>query len=272
MSLVAGQVSEAKASQRLDCRPPTVNDYLVPFESMPPPRPPAKGGLRIGGIELSLNEITFSRVISGRNFYGYAASAGTDQRRSAADLDWSVEAELQLLNRRGEVRQIARRSRWRVRDARELSSKVFSLRVDAPGLYKFVLRFTDSGRRLKSFSQYVRGVRRDPKAVLLVDQESYRAGDTATVQLANPGTETISFGEGGRVSALREGEWSPVLRLPSKGKKKAIGLNPGQRWRCETFSLPSTLSSGRYRVEKEVSFLFPGGGSQMVVQEFQLLE
>jgi len=272
ISLIAGQVGESKASQRLDCQAPAVNDYLAPFDLMPRPRPPAERDLRVGGIGLSLNEITFSRVISGRGSYGYAAGIADEQGRSVADLDWTVEAELQLLNKKGVVRRIARRSRWRVPDSRALASKVFSLRVSAPGLYRFVLRFTDSGGVLKSFSQYVRGVRRNPKALLFMDQESYRAGESATVQLANPGTETIRFGEGGMVSVLSEGHWTPVLRLPSRGKKKALGLNPGQRWVCETFSLPPTLSSGRYRVEKTVSFLSPGGGPKAIVQEFQLLE
>ncbi len=260
----------AMASEQIDCRSRTVNDYLAPFDSMAPAHPPAKKDLRIGPLTVTLGETTLSRVISGSAFYGYTTSVDRDKGSGSANVRWTVDAELQLLNKKGEVQRITRKSRWHVRDVQSLEGRVFSLRVAAPGLYRFVLAFKDSHGMLKSFSQYVRGVRRNPRVAVLMDRQIYHAGEVATVQLTNPGTETISFGEGGTVSALKEGEWAPVLRLPSTGKKKAFGLNPGQSSRCQTFLLPPSLTPGEYRVEKPVQLLFPGGGTQTIVREFAL--
>lgn len=246
-------------------------DYLSPFRAMRPAHPPPDGKLAFGPAGLSLAEVVFGQtVVGGQGGFGYeSVIRGTSD--PTGHLGWRVSARLQLLKANGGVRRIAERRQWSIKSARALDGRQFSVQVNGPpALYRYVLEFRlDSGALLARYSQYVRAMRRKPETVVLVDKSIYHPGDRVVTQLANAGTETISYSEGVALSVLEGTDWVPVLATAGSGKRRAGQLGPGMASRCEQLSIPSNLAAGQYRIERSI-YLLDLKRTQNVVRELRI--
>lgn len=271
ISLASAPSSQAR--QELPQCARTVVDYLSPFQNMRDADPPPDGPLNFGPKSLRLEETGLGQgqlIVGGRGTYGYRATLDEKVASSAVALRWRVTAMLLELRPSGKVKRVVRSRRWHIQNSRDLHGLTFALKIRGIALYRYVLKFHGTnGNLLRRYSQYVRGVSRTLKSAIFMDGDTYSPGDQARIQLVNLGTETILFGAGGVVSSFRNGEWAPVFKLPSRGKRRLTALGPGEGSLCESVLLPEDLSAGLYRVEKPVSFLLRDG-SRNVVQSFSV--
>lgn len=253
------------------CTDRTMVDFLAPFKDMPTAHPPPFGDLQFGPPELRLRQTALSQIISGRGGFGYVALIRGEDLDSSAQLGWEVSARLELLSATGTPRRVAAKQLWRIETIKELDDREFFLTVGGkPALYRYILEFRrESGKLLERYSQYVRVVPRKMDAAVLVDKPIYRQGERVVVQVANFGTESVSYGEGGSVSFFDGTVWVRALRIPSIGKRRAVGLGPGEGGKCEVLAIPIEQTPGLYRIEKRV-FALRGEGGKVIVREFRI--
>jgi hypothetical protein len=259
------------AAKRPMCEEKAIVDYLAPFRSMPAASPPPPGRLPFGPRSLQLREANVGQVVVGnRPAYGYVAMLEGSSARSRKPLNWIVAARLEAVNRSGKQQRVVAHRRWRIPDLGDLNGRMFSLRINrSEGLYRFALVFRRAnGDLLKKYTQYVRAVSAKSQSAILINKDNFRAGERVVIQLANTGTIDVGYGEGGSISALQNGQWEPVLSLPSSGKRRAFVLGPGELGACEGVLLPSNLPPGSYRIEKRISYNLGQAAVQVLTNDF----
>jgi hypothetical protein len=253
------------------CNDRTMVDYLAPFKRMPPAHPPPAGSLQFGPRDLTLRQNALSQIIPGPGGFGYVALVRREHPDNSAQLGWKVSARLQLLRATGRPKRVAAKRSWRIERIEELDNREFFLTVGGrPALYRYLLEFRSAnGQLLQRYSQYVRVVPRRTNTSLLIDRPIYNQGEQVVVQVANFGTESVSYGEGGSVSFFDGTTWVRALRIPSIGKRRAIGLGPGEAGICEALTIPIEQRPGLYRIEKRM-FTLRGEGGRRIVRQFRI--
>jgi hypothetical protein len=256
--------SPLRPAQSLECGSRQFVDYLSPFRSMSNTNPPPAADLPYGPRGWRLVEAGLGRVIAGAGVFGYRATV-RENRALSRPLGWSVRAQLVLLRSSGAAKGVVRTRLWKVPDGKVLNGRAFVVAVPTgPALYRYVLDIRDSsGGRIARYSQYLRAVQRRLKVVLVSNKASFWPGEQVRVQVANVGTEPISYGGG---VTLRKADGSEVSTLPSAGKRRAVQLSAGAGGACETFELPPDIPAGEYRIERTIVPLFESSRRQIASQ------
>ncbi|HEX6204238.1 MAG TPA: hypothetical protein VFZ29_00330, partial [Solirubrobacterales bacterium] len=120
------------------------------------------------------------------------------------------------------------------------------------------------GRRLGSYSSYVKVARPFWKARLGLDKRVYAPGDLVLSRPENYGTKLMTYGEGFTVQRWAQGGWSPAPKLQPDGVLLWLGLSgPGAPGRCSPLGLPEGVERGWYRLVKSVSEPLRGDRSRL---------
>ncbi len=265
-------VSSSYAANRASgtaCNGDVATDFATPFSRMPRVHPPPKSGvLPFAPPRTHLYRSATSQIQAGGGGFGYAFSAERTPTKGFV-LGWIVRTKVVEVDADGhEVKLVAdRRHIWNVvHDIRRLDFWVPLTR--RPAFYRYSLEFQrNDGHRLARYSQYVRVVPPTLKVALHASAPVYGAGENSVFQVANYGTEPISFGSGLTIKALVAGQWVPATGFSqSPVRRKAFGLEAGELGRCEHLPIPSDTPAGIYRAEKLISSLFSGADKRLTVK------
>ena len=92
----------------------------------------------------------------------------------------------------------------------------FSFSVSAkPALYRIEIIFQDGhGKRLGRYGEYLRVVRPNEDARLVVTPSSLIPGETVHARVENFGTDAVSYGEGSRIERYGDAGWESLLEPP----------------------------------------------------------
>lgn len=250
--LVAAPAAAAEAPAF--CHERFARDYEAPLRGMPGLRPPPKGELPFGPHNLGIHRIGGTPVaLEGANF-GYRFSGKNDPYR-VLDLGWHVKATLRAIDDKGRVRRLLGVRQWRVGRIKELNPLQLSFPAGHPGFFRVDLRFeTLGGRRLGSYRDYFRVLRRSTDVGLRLSGEKFHSGEVVFAEIANRGAGTIS-GEGDlEIEHDEGGTWASVPLPPTPESVRDIRwlIGPGEAGGCERLELPADLSSGLYRFSAPV--------------------
>lgn len=250
--LVAAPVAAAEAPAF--CRERFARDYEAPLRDMPGLRPPPEGELPFGPHNFGIHRIGGRPIALEGAAFGYRFSGKNDPYR-VVDLGWHVKATFRAVDGKGRVRRLLGVREWRVGRVRELGSLQLSFPAKHPGFFRVNLRFeTLSGRRLGSYRDYFRVLRRSTDVGLRLSGESFHPGEAVFVEIANRGAGTIS-GQGGLELERDEGgAWASVPLPPTPESVRDIRwlIGPGEAGGCERQELPADLLPGSYRFSAPV--------------------
>lgn len=247
-------VPAAAAEAPAFCHQRFVRDYEAPLREMPRQHPPPKGELPFGPRNFSIHRIgNRSIALQGADF-GYRFG-GKNEPARVLDLRWHAKATLRAVDSKGRVRRLLGVRQWRVKRVKELDPLQLSFPAEHPGFFRVDLLFeTLSGRRLGSYRDYFRVLRRSTDVGLRLSGTSFHPGEVAFVEIANRGAGWIS-GRGDLALERDEGGiWASVPLPPTPESVRDIRwlIGPGEAGGCERLSLPADLTAGLYRFSAPV--------------------
>jgi hypothetical protein len=242
-------VPGAAAEGAADCRERFVRDYEAPLREMPGLRPPPQGELPFGPRNFGIHRIERSPIaLQGANF-GYRFG-GKNGGYRVLDLGWHVKATFRSVSPDGRVRRLLGVKEWRERRVKDLDPLQLSLPAEHPGFFRVDLRFERlDGRRLGSYRDYFRVLRRSTDVGLGVEGMSFHPGESVYARIVNAGAGWIrTKGEFG-VQREEGGTWVDVPRAPTAESVRRITtlIAPGEYGNCHRYDLPADAAPGRYR-------------------------
>jgi|SRR4249919_3453067 len=241
------------------CGSRVAKDYARPLSKMVPiQRIPRSGRLQFAPPGLTL-EARGGSIVVGQGSVGFGFS--DDAVGRVRNLHWDVLMRLVKVDSHGEPLATVDSTRRQIRSVRGAQIKDFLLGVTgAPAFYRIDILFHRIGSRnlLGKFSNYVRVVRPQFDARLLVSAPVVHRDETISVRLANFGTEPISsISPDWRfaVEHLVGNEWVQAASDPPPQKQKPIvqKLLAGQMDDCVRLRIPSFEEPGRYRFSMAVN-------------------
>lgn len=253
----SGNTSYATADQKF-CNGAPAHDYTLPFSKMPPASPlPHSGKLSFLPENVHLakpNQATL--VLGGARDLAYdlsIASGVTLSRR----LDLEASAWLSEVNARGKPLRVVQRASFRAKTKNpdKIDGQQLSLKLPSKvGFFRVNLDFArTNGTRLGRYQEYFRSVRPTIRTKLEVARDIVGIGDRLNFKVANPGTESIAFGQEFRVEAWNEGRWAPVDLQLGPWQRVRLGLGSGEAGKCQSFVIPDALEPNRsYRLAKHL--------------------
>jgi hypothetical protein len=256
------------------CKRHVVVDYTRPFRRLEPAHPAPKSEvLPFAPRNLRITNTTSGNVLSGGGWFGYVLRA-TSASVAGMSLNWRVKVKLSQLTRTGRIQRVVKAKRWTFRTVHNLRSLDFSIDLSPKvALYRYVIEFQRlNGRRLAQFSEYVRAVKPRLRTELTLSANIYRTSDELRMQIVNPGTESVAYGEDLAVEMLSPTGWTPadVLRpIPLRKSLKTLG--PGEAAQCEGRQFLSTAQVGQYRIKRMFSPLSMRG-RRTLFEEFHIAE
>jgi hypothetical protein len=145
--------------------------------------------------------------------------------------------------------------RWHVRRIKDLRKLQLAFPARRPGFFRVDLRFsTLSGRRLASFRDYFRVLRRSTDVDIRASGESFHAGEAVYGLLENRGAGTIVAPAFLEVEREEGASWVEVQQPPSPESvmRQRWWIGIGETSRCHRFDLPLDAPSGSYRFSASV--------------------
>jgi hypothetical protein len=219
---------------------------------------PVDGQLPFARPNVDIYGASFGRVLQERGSFGYGFSE--ENYEGTVRLDWTVTMQMWLVNRRGEsLRQVdsetLRIGELDAGDQPHISVETLGRR----GFYRADIQFADKeGKRLGSYSTYVKVTRSFWKARLLLDRRVYQPGQRVFSRPANLGTRTLTYGEDFGVQHWEHGGWVGAPELTPNGWLLWLGVGgPGSPGLCSSTRLPADTAPGWYRIVKAVTELAP---------------
>jgi hypothetical protein len=193
-------------------------------------------------------------------------------------LDWTVTAELWVIDRRGAaLREVddGRLFIGRLNAADEPSVKV-SPPGNRRGVYRFEMRIANkSGKVIGSYGAYFRVVlRRSWRPRLRLTRDVLRAGERLLMRVENHGSEPVGFGAEFGVQRLEGDAWVTAPGL-AEGPwiRRLWRLGGGGVGGCGALALPSDTPPGQYRITKGVlSSRSPGSKRAQLTAPFVVVD
>jgi hypothetical protein len=251
--VVGSAACTESAAAEAFCPPGTIRDYAPPFKKMRPvAQPPASGVLPSGAGGLKLRVLGGGVTQIGGGRVGFYLEGPSKHR---AKLDAVVHSRLVAVNQRGRPKGPARVRERRVRTILSRSRVNLGFGVGGgPQLYRLDVQAREfGGKRLWSYSEYVRVVPRTVKARLGLSAGSYHVGGVVLFRLENVGSAEILFGYEFALEVWNGSAWSLSPGAPDSFEQIGLGIGGGQTARCQRFQLPVDLVPGRYRISKPYS-------------------
>jgi len=264
--------SASAAETRSFCGDRIAHDYAAPFSRMPKlHRPPPTGRLPFAPPHTSFNR-SESPILApgnpGGSEYSYSLEAEPGNNRTFT-LNWTVLARLIEVNRFGEserVIDIQRREIGRVSET-EFNRIVLHFAIGPrPAFYRVDTFFRRAnGQRLARYGEYLRVVKPNFSAHLVINSGAAKAGDALLFRVTNPGTELLRFGEAFSIEQFVGDAWGVFPASIGPWHRVLLSLPPGQKGKCQTFTIPENMPPGRYRIKKDLN-----GGKPPLKAEFQV--
>lgn len=175
------------------------------------------------------------------------------------------------IDQSGQVERTVNVQRRRVGKVSEAEFNRIALRfpIDSqPAFYRLDTTFRRiSGQRLAHYSEYIRLVKPKFNARLAVSATTAASGDTLSFRIKNPGTEQLRFGEAFSIEQFNGSAWVDYPADIGPWRRILRSLSAGQLGKCQSFTIPVDMPTGRYRVRKS---LLRDAGSPLT-DEFEVL-
>jgi len=171
-------------------------------------------------------------------------------------VDWKIESLLMPINAKGKAaRKPAAKRVQRVRRVRSGPGQSIGLRPNTfkAGLYRLDIVFRDGdGKRLGRYSTYFKISAPHSEFGLAVNGTSFNPTETVFVQVRNPGTDILYYGDDYLLERLVGETWVTVVAQ----KAIAVGgteLSLGRADGCDSnYTIPADAEGGRYRLSKSM--------------------
>jgi hypothetical protein len=252
MALLGGPGSAGAADSF--CEERVVHDHLAPLKRLPKLNSPARLGFGPSNLRLS----TQPSLVVNEGRVGFRLRY--DDGLEGPALDWRATTTFARVDWKGRVVEKLAVARKRITGGRNGGIGFTLDEDDEPGPYRLTTVITDrDGRKLGRFGSYARLMAPTQGAVLAVDPGPHRPGELVLAWIENFGTATTTFGVPWRVERFNGTAWE--LAPESPGGPWILPLyfaSPGHSSR-ECVAHVSPASRGRYRVVKEVGYVWPGG-------------
>jgi hypothetical protein len=235
------------------CPSAAIRNYGPPLEEMRPvAHPPANGALPSGPktVRLAIRGGSTTHLGGGRIGFLLQNRSGRVVKPRVL-----IESSIVAVNQRGQNEGSERKVNRRVRNMRSRSTVDLGFVVEsAPRMYRVDAQAWDlRGKRLWSYSEYFRIVRRTVEVQLGVSAGSYQAGKVVLFRLENVGSAQIFFGYEFALEMWDGRAWSFSPATPDGFEQVGLGIGGGHSERCQKFQLPADLAPGRYRISKHFS-------------------
>jgi hypothetical protein len=252
VSLVGAPGANAEAS--VFCHERFVRDYEAPLRDMPGAHPPPRGELPFGPRNFGIHRIHLSPLALDGASFGYRFG-GKNEGYRVLDLGWHVVATFRSVSAQGRVRRVLGVREWRARRVKDLDPLQLSLPAERPGFFRVDLRFeTLKGRRLASYRDYFRVLRRSTDVGIEIDGQSFHPGEAIFARVANRGAGTV-WGAGEFELERDEGDgWLQVALSPTPESVRRIRwlIGPGEAGPCHRLELPAAAGPGVYRLSMPI--------------------
>jgi hypothetical protein len=264
------------AETRPICEQRRVVDYLRPFQGMPDVKPPPSSGkLPFAPPQLRIYQRSFTRVLAVGRTFGYGFSATSVPRRGFR-LGWHVSFNVREVNVNGRVIKRFRSKARKLGVVHDVLAIDLSAQLpEKAGFYRYDITFRAiNGRRLGSYSQYVRVVNPVFNARLRTNTNRYRPGEIIELQVVNRGTTPITYREHAEIKMYDGTSWVPVSwprrQSPVFGREPI--LFAGQTGPCGYQLIPKGVAAaGRYRLETDTMTLFGQSLEKALIASFEVV-
>jgi hypothetical protein len=251
--LVASVACTASVAEASFCPPRVIRSYAPPLKQMRPlVQPPAGGDLpsRPGGVKLRMLGGGDTQVGGGRIGFYLEGHSG-----HPAKLDAVIKSRLVVVDQHGRPKGAGRARMRRVKTVVSPMRVDLGFRVgEAPRLYRVDVRAREfEGKRLWSYSEYIRVVPRTVAVRLGLSAGSYHLGDVVRFRLENVGSAEIFFGYEFALEMWNGSAWSMSPGAPDSFEQIGLAIGGGRAERCQRIQLPANLPPGRYRISKPYS-------------------
>ena len=244
----------AAAEGPVFCHERFVRDYEAPLRQMPAAHPPPQGELPFGPRNFGIHPIGLSPLALEGASFGYRFG-GKNEGYRVLRLGWQVKATFRAVARDGRVRRVLGVKSWRARRVKDLDPLQLSMPAAHPGFFRIDLSFeTLSGRRLGSYRDYFRVLRRSTDVGVEIDGQSFHPGEAIFARIGNRGAGTV-WGTGEFELEREEGaSWLQVPLAPTPESVRRIRwlIGPGEAGSCHRLELPSTAGPGVYRLSMPI--------------------
>lgn len=189
---------------------------------------------------------------------------------------WKVSASLARFHPRQHLHVFIRSKKLQVRTISRSRSVRLLFDVPVEPAYYMVTAFLTSPngcRAFGSFQLYFRVIRPTRDARLALDADSYADGQTVFGRIENHGTEPVLYGAPYSIERRDGTSWSLAPESPDDFILPLYGASPGESGNeCSSFSIPSSMAPGHYRMTKEVGFgRLREGEATILTAEFDVL-
>jgi len=237
------------------CRSPLVRDFSKPPRVFPQQHPiPVSTALPFGPPNVEFYEafdLPGRRLLVEGDQFGYRLARLTGGK---VRLGWLVTGRLLSVDRNG--RPVSRIDDLRkvVRSVGNGAQPLISVEVPGKeGFYRFDLLIQDSvGRRLDSYTEFIRRLPPAVDARMGTQRASYAIGETLRARVENVGTTEVRFGAPFRVERLEGEEWTRVGPARHVWPRYLAFLRAGGTSSCITFRISSQFAPGKYLIGRSV--------------------
>lgn len=254
------------------CGAAVVRDYLGPLNGLPKLRLPSSAGLAgIGRSNLLLKTAPRLAVGEGRIEYWFTLR----NPKRPVRLGWTVLATLSRVDTDGRAVERVARAKRRVGAVTTTSLPGGRFRVSGePTTYLLLLSIRGAqGQEIARYGSYHRAEPLHYETRLGLNAASYRPGQTVFGRVENLGTGSVFFGASYSIQRREGSRWVRVPESPRRFIKPLYSLGAGAAGRCHDFWIPPTMSPGRYRMAKGITFgeYTPDAASAQLTAEFDIV-
>lgn len=268
LSGVAPALAGGDGEMNPACGDATVRDYLAPLRRMRDLREiPDSGQLPFAprGVLLRVSDDGL-RVGPGAIGFALVDNAVDQDRR----LNWRITAKLVRVDRAGRPGRLLKARAWHLGTV-DLRDDVEAMRlaVDGrPSFYRIDITFgTTGGKRLGSYAEYFRVVRRSVDVDLALSSKSIQQGQSLRARVENRGTESVVPASLTYLEQFEDHEWRSVSSHLTPGLRPWIRavLPAGRAARCVEIRIPTEQRAGPYRIINKVALR--RGPSQVIISK-----
>lgn len=240
------------------CEKTVVHNFEKPFSRMPRVHPPPISGklpFAPGHTYLTQPQSQILVADEGPHIgYGFRSDPGADRTFM---LNWRILGRLTQVNGQGARKKLVDTKEQFVGTVTEAEFNKIALRFLLPareGLYRLDLSFRKkNGKMLKHFSQYFRVVRPTVSVKLALSTQRIRASETLFLRVENLGTRSVRYGEPFSLETFNGSAWVDASVDLGPWHRPLFKILSGLAGKCQSFSVPSDLSAGLYRIRKKLA-------------------
>lgn len=253
---VSGGDSLGAVSKSAFCSRSVARDYEQVFDRLPRVRSiPKSGILSFGPSGLRIRRPKHAVLVAPARVQFELFIESADDLR--LNLDWQIDLTARKINRTGVIHSVIARKRHMVDviDRSYLSAITLTLPT-VLGVYRVDLELRNrNGGLLGRYGQYVRVMRPETHARLVIDNAPVQPGDEMAFRVENLGTNPIGLiGEDYVLERYWAGGWKRDPASPSAFTRQRLGpVLAGSAGFCRTFAIPSDISPGLYRISKRIA-------------------